>query len=485
MRDVVVNARGYCRLCCRHATVINQIQPAHATLDMLSINRNGQQLFFADLILKKRGKQPGATIRRPARRVGWPAGYPVTHEQLVLFDWPHDVSELRERRLDPVIPALATALQQAIDDHGDRHGWNKNLRERAWRGIRVLLAMQDTRGARVSVSEAAVLLDVNDTTVQPVLEVLASVDMLHDDREPPLETWFVTQMTGLPEPMRNEVSVWFHALRDGSNSAPRTRPRHIDTVRNSVWLVMPILRTWAADGHQSLREITRENVIAALANATRRGATLSRLRSLFRYLKARKLVFTNPTARLRGDPIQPSQALPIELDPVRDALNSPDHARAALAALIAFHALRAGQVRHLLLTDIRDGRLHVDGSRIVLADPVRERVNAWLTERARRWPNTTNPHVFITFRTAVRTTPISDVWIIDKLGMSPQKLREDRILNEAIATQGDVRRLCDLFGISVASAQRYVGVIVKPDERALTNLHDVPGTIGSRTQAPN
>jgi hypothetical protein len=465
----VVNARGYCRLCCRQATVTNQLRPAHATLDMISINRHGQQLFFADLILKKRGKQPGVVTRRPARRVGWPSGYPVTHEQLVLFEWPYDLSGLSGRRVEPSIPRLAAALQQAIEDHGDRHGWNKNMRERTWRGIRMLLAIQHTPGARITASEAAVLLDVRDTTVQPVLEVLASIDMLDDDRQPPLEAWFGAQTTGLPDPMRSEVSVWFHALRDGSTSAPRTRPRHIDTVRNSVWLVIPVLRTWAADGHQSLREITRDDVIETLANATHRGATLSRLRSLFRFLKARKLVFTNPTARLRGDPIQPSQALPIELDPLRDALHSPDRARAALAALIAFHALRAGQVRRLRLTDIRDGRLHVDDNRIVLAEPVRERVNAWLTERARRWPNTTNPHVFITFRTAVRTTPISDVWIIDKLGMSPQKIREDRILNEAIATRGDVRRLCDLFGISVATAQRYVDVMTKPDERALVD----------------
>lgn len=466
-RDVVVNARGYCRLCCRHATSVNQMQPAHRTLDMVAINRHGQQLFFADLILKKRGKQTGATTGPTTQRVRWPPGYPVTHQQLVLFSWPHDVRKLTTRRLDPPIAHLGAALQQAIDDHGDRHGWTKNMRKRTWRGIRILLALQDTPGARVILSEASALLDVNHTTVQPVLEALASVDMVDDDRQPPLETWFATHTSGLPDSMRHELSVWFHALRDGSTSTPRTRTRHIDTVRNNVWLVMPVLRSWAADGHQSLREITRDDIIAALTTE-RRGATLSRLRSLFRYLKARKLVFTNPTARLRGDPIQPSQALPIELDPLRDALHSDDHARAALAALIAFHALRAGQLRHLLLTDIRDSRLHVAGNRMLLADPVRERVNAWLTERARRWPNTTNPHMFITFRTAVRTTVVSNAWIIDKIGLSPQKIREDRILNEATATDGDVRRLCDLFGISVTTAQRYVDVIAKPNERDLT-----------------
>lgn len=297
--------------------------------------------------------------------------------------------------------------------------------------------------------------------------------------------WFVHKISGLPEPMRNEMTVWFHALRDGSTTPPRMRARHIGTVRSSIWLVMPVLQAWTIDGHQSLREITRDEVMAALVATGRRTATLSRLRSLFRFLKASKLVFINPTARLRGEPVQSSEPLPIALDPVRQAINGPDPARAALAALIAFHALRNSQVRHLLLTDIRDGRMHVGDNSILLAEAARHRVSTWLAARARRWPETTNPYLFISSRTAVRTTPVSAAWIIDKLGVSPQKIREDRILNEAIATQGDVRRLADFFGIRVATAQRYVDVIAKPHEDALTANDDASMATGSRTQACN
>lgn len=39
--------------------------------------------------------------------------------------------------------------------------------------------------------------------------------------------------------------------------------------------------------------------------------------------------------------------------------------------------------------------------------------------------------------------------------MSAQALREDRIQDEARATQ-DVRRLCELFGLSVKGAERYL-----------------------------
>lgn len=120
----------------------------------------------------------------------------------------------------------------------------------------------------------------------------------------------------------------------------------------------------------------------------------------------------------------------------------------------------------------------------MLADPVRQRLNSWLAERARRWPNTINPHLFITQRTAVRTTPVCSVWISDKVGVIPQKIREDRILNEALATGGDVRRLADLFGISVGTAQRYADVVLRPDEHAFSNVDDDPAP-GSGTEGAN
>lgn len=467
-RLAAVNERGFCRLCCAQATTLNRLDPAHRTLDVFAVNRRGQQLSFADMILKKHHLRPAADRVANPRRTAWPTGYPVDYAQLVAFDVRRDLSTDVVRRLEPPIPALADALQQAMADHGDRHGWTNPQRERTWRGLRILLAIQDTPGARISFTEANVLLNVEGAFVQPVVEVLASAGMLIDDREPPLEQWFARQVAALPASMQGELAEWFHAHRDGSAKPPRTRPRNIGTVYNSVRIVLPVVRGWAAEGHMSLREITRDDVVAALDASAHRNPTLTPLRSLFRFLKARKIVFVNPTARLRGDRVQRSQPLPIELDVIRDALRSPDPSRAALAALFAFHALRTSQARDLLVTDVRDGRLHVDGNTIVLAEPVRQRLNAWLAERARRWPYTANAHVFLTNRTAVRTMPVSSPWIKTKLGVLPQKIREDRILNEAIATGGDVRRLCDLFGVSVPTAQRYADVITKADETAFS-----------------
>ncbi len=466
---MVLNQRGLCRLCCRQATAVDNLRPVHDTVDVIAANRWGQQLFFADMILKKRGKQPAAQAAPARRRASWPAGYPVGHEQLVLFACPRDLSNDIVRRLEPPLPALAAALQQAVADHAEEHGWSRAQRDGTWRGIRVLLAIQATPGARITASEADVLLEVDNATVRPVLDVLDSVGMLADDRLPPLQGWFDNHSVGLPDPMRDELTVWFHALRDGSTRPPRVRPRNIETVRTVATSVLPIAKRWAGDGHESLREITRDHITEALGTARHRSKTLSALRSLFRYLKATKVVFVDPTARLRGERVAPCQPLPLELGPVRAALNSDDPAEGAIAALIAFHALRNAQVRQLLLTDLRDGHLHAGDNTIVMADPVRARVNAWLAERARRWPDTANPHLFISARTAVRTTPVSDAWITDKVGISPQKLREDRILAETIACGDDGRRLCDLFDINVMTAQRYADVVLRPNEQALSD----------------
>jgi len=49
------------------------------------------------------------------------------------------------------------------------------------------------------------------------------------------------------------------------------------------------------------------------------------------------------------------------------------------------------------------------------------------------------------------------------LGTAARVIRTDRILDEVIATGGDLRRICDLFGMSVAGAKRYTAVLDHPD----------------------
>ncbi len=59
---------------------------------------------------------------------------------------------------------------------------------------------------------------------------------------------------------------------------------------------MPALRAWAEAGNMSLREITREHVHQELPRqGSDRALVGQALRSLFRVLKVRRMVFANPT----------------------------------------------------------------------------------------------------------------------------------------------------------------------------------------------
>jgi hypothetical protein len=133
-----------------------------------------------------------------------------------------------------------------------------------------------------------------------------------------------------------------------------------------------------------------------------------------------------------------------------------------MTALAAFHGLRNHHLREMLLTDLDGRRLRTGDRTILLAVPVRQRLTAWLDHRASRWPATLNPHLFINVRTAVRTGQVSSLYVNQAAGIPVQRIREDRILHEAHATGGDVRRLCDLFGLSIKAAERYTATLGHP-----------------------
>lgn len=457
-RHLVVNARGYCRLCSRQAQLL---RPAHRSIDVRAANRAGQQLFIADTFRQRRS--PAGAPRKFT--TAWPGQYPVAHRQQILFDAERDLLAGRARGFpDPPLPDLAAALDRAVDDHAARHGWRDSLTGATRHGIQVLLALQDTPGAPVSFSEARLLSQLRSHSVQPAVEVLATVGMLDDDRQAPLESWFARQATGLAEPMAAELRQWFVVLRDGSTAPPRSNPRTQATIRAYVAAVIPPLRAWTGAGHQSLREITRDDIAAlAVRDAHHHRQTVAGLRSLFRLLKARRVVFVNPAARTSPGPVTTTQPLPLDTTALRAALDNTDPAKAALTALIAFHAPRVGHLRQARITDVRDGRMFLPGQTILLAAPVRQRLSLWLDERARRWPNTINPHLFINRYTAVRTCPVSHAWIASTLDIPATAIREDRILNEAIAGAADLRRLCDLFGLSIDAAMRYAHTTGTPE----------------------
>ncbi|MFE2719503.1 MFS transporter [Streptomyces mirabilis] len=125
--------------------------------------------------------------------------------------------------------------------------------------------------------------------------------------------------------------------------------------------------------------------------------------------------------------------------------------------VLAFHALRTTEIRTLTLTDLRDldhSRLHLPNRTVLLADPVRIRLLDYLTHRTATWPRTATPHLFLTRRTAISTTPVSRPWLYRHYPSSSHLLRADRLVDEAQAA-GDARMLCELFGLTFNAATRY------------------------------
>lgn len=505
-RLVAVDPAGGCRLCRRQRALVlrDDGRPHGQRPGLAETNRHGQQLFLADMFYRAGHRNrrpcrddPGSSGHRTDRHA--PAGretagpgpaertQPLTglagrarlveHRQLLLFPARRDLpAGLRRGFLPPADPELAAVLHAHVRAHAAAHGWGRTGTERAQRAVRILLGTQDTPGAPIPASDVLELRTIGHP-VRPVLEVLTAAGVLAEDREPAVVRWFTAQTADLPAAMRAELTEWMQVMRDGSITPPRRRPRSDQTVRAQLNFALPVLRSWA-QAHPSLREIGRDDVLTALpAAGPARTTTLQGLRSIFTVLKGRRLVFVNPTARISVPNPHPRVPDPLDLTALRAALNSEQPVVAALAALLAFHAVRVHQLRRLRTTDLHDGRLHLpapstrnsapdsapDGGHpdhvILLAEPVRRRLTAWLDHRTRTWPGTANTHLFIHHRNAGGTSPVTPWWIRRRLGMSAQAIRLDRILDEAHATGGDVRALCDLFGLSIAGAYRYTATI--------------------------
>ena len=372
----------------------------------------------------------------------------VTHRQVVLFDASRDLRAGRERGFPPPADAaFAMTSQDLLTMHACRHGWSPSTLKKARQALNILLALQDTPGGPVRASHTALLPSIG-LPGRHLLEFLTEHRLAEEDRAPVIETWFTARVRDLPEPMLTEVRTWFDILLHGSTIPPRSKPRSPVTIRVKVRWALPVLRAWADD------------VLAALpASGNPRATTGAALHSLLGTLKRRRMIFTNPIAGIKTGSPERRQPMPADLATIRDALNSGDTATAAVTALFVFCGLAPGELRSLTLTDIRDGRLHSGQRSIPLADPARQRVAARLDERARRWPATANPHVFIHARTALGTGPVGQRWARLKTGLTTRVMREDRILDEVHATNGDVRRLMDLFGLTAKGAQRYTATL--------------------------
>ena len=455
-RNTRIGEQGACRLCLEQARMLQE--PGRAT-DLVGANRYGQQLFFANMQVQ-RPRTP--RLKPEPRRSRAKEFTSLPWRQAPLLELEPDAELVKERAL-VVDSELLRYCKDIVGDHGAKHGWSKRQTNDVIRSLRLLQVLQDTPGAKINATDV-LQLPRYDGNINSTLDVLDAAGLLIDDRTSHVQRYFAGKTDALPDTMKAQLETWLAVMLNGSNTAPRRRSRDPQTARIHILGITPILQAWAAAGHESLAEITPDDVRAALPESgSRRNFAEYGLRSLFTVLKARKLIFINPTRGMKITPVNNTVPLPLDTEAIRQALNSPDPAIALAVALVAFHALTGKQLTELALTDIVDGRLALNGRVIPLAGPVRVRLAVWLDHRARTWPGSINPHLFVSRRSAPRLVPVGRQFPWKSTALKPQALREDRILQEIHATGGDIRRICDLFGLTVDTALRYAITLGHPD----------------------
>ncbi|WP_219418656.1 hypothetical protein [Pseudonocardia nigra] len=134
-------------------------------------------------------------------------------------------------------------------------------------------------------------------------------------------------------------------------------------------------------------------------------------------------------------------------------------ARLALI-LAAVHAARSKDIGELRLTDLDLGRqqLVIAGRARPLDELTRQALLDWLDHRRERWPDTANPHLLINRLTAVKTSPVSRVWITRAfcgLDATLERLHTDRQLEELLVHGPDPLHLAAVFGLHANTAIRY------------------------------
>lgn len=353
-------------------------------------------------------------------------------------------------------------LDAALVGYGQARGWSPDTLQRIRHSLMVLLASQPTLTSTSPLDAAAVrqFLIERRLTALRVVEFLVDQGLVTSDEHAPLERWLARRLEPLPAQIRAEVQVWIEALR---GRGPRAgRPRKAATIQGYLRALESALANWSAR-YQSLRQVTTEDVTDQLQSLTgpTRKLALAVMRSLFKTLKARRVIFTNPTAGLELHRQPPPPAL--GLDSARragllDQLHRPD---ARLIVLLAgVHALRPHQIRVLAVDDVdlAAGALRTGGRSRRLDALTRTELRAWLELRRARWPASANPYLLVNQSTAGGLTPVTRSWVQEvfgRLGLTAEELRIDRLLAEVQATGGDPLKLARLFGISDTTAIRY------------------------------
>ena len=299
------------------------------------------------------------------------------------------------------------------------------------------------------------------------IELLTDLRLLAEDRPDPGDLWARKRLARLPADIAKDVGPWLDHLRYGDS---RHRQKAPGTWRGYCTAIMPALLAWAQD-HDTLCEITRDDIITALAEPRPRGGDSHTqaiaLRSLFGYLKSRRRIFANPASRLPADigrHRNPTVPVPVRSEtPGSAAPMGPDEW--LVNVLIRHHALPGTTIAGLTLDDVDlDQRtLTAAGHRRPLDQLTRDAITSYLAYRTRRWPLTANRHLLLSQLSALQDGPVSSWWISERItrwNSTLTGLRQDRILEEAAATgTRDPMHIATMFGLHPNTAQRYADAV--------------------------
>ncbi|WP_433662737.1 hypothetical protein ACQPW1_11660 [Nocardia sp. CA-128927] len=388
------------------------------------------------------------------------------HQIALIDDLPRDWRQLNSQNL-PALTIQAQTLLDAFDQRGRDQSWLAQTRNANTRVLRILLAWL---GAAAPIHEGDVkaLASLGIGSYPRVCHFLRDHDLLLPDPSGEDDTDHLAAqrlIDSMPTQFQGDVTAWTQVLR-GSGRL-RHRIRAWSTIRHYLGYIQPTLQEWSVEA-DSLRGITNDQIQAAVMNApapSRRAIHVG-LRSLFAALKQERRIFRDPArgVRLRTAPPLPT---PLPSDRLSGLIDKTDRPMTRFTlALVAIHALATQDLRHLQLDD-----LDRSAGRLVVRRPYTRHVvfldeftltltTAWLRERNRRWPRSTNPHLLVTQRTAVDPShpPISQYtakMMFRPFGTSPLKLRVDRILDEA-RHSADPVHLQRIFGLSTSTAIKYV-----------------------------
>ncbi|WP_225102054.1 hypothetical protein [Streptomyces sp. CoH27] len=289
--------------------------------------------------------------------------------------------------------------------------------------------------------------------------MLDHIGVLRDDRPSSFDQWLERKLDGLTAGIRRDVEDWARLLHDGG---PRSKPRDVHTVWGYLNRIRPVLPKWS-NRYDHLREVTRDDVLGRLStvHGSQRQHTLVALQSLFARAKKNGTIFKNPTSRIRVGRQENGVIQPLDPGHVQSAVTVVARpADRLILALAAVHAARPDAIRRLQLDDLDIGnrRLIIDGRVRPLGKLTLQLALAWLDYRRQRRPDTAGPHLLINKQTALETGPISGVSVSAALRgqtATPERLRVDRQLEEALVHGPDPLHLAEVFGLAEKTAMRY------------------------------